>query len=264
MQIEAARDLGLIKSKAVIDILFSVEKYIFSQADIISSISSGMLRRIEQKAKRPILLLPNWTDTTLFHPIEHKAHLRSEFGFQEHESIVLYSGAIGEKQGLEYIIQAAQDFRQQPEVKFVICGSGPYKDTLQAMAKGMSLQNIVFLPLQPFNKFNQFLNVADVHLVIQKANASDLVMPSKVTTILAVGGLAVITANAGSSLHTLVKEHDMAILVPAEDQQALNAGIRQALSIRNSSIASNARTYAEQNLAIDKVMESFVSTIQEN
>ena len=53
------------------------------------------------------------------------------------------------------------------------------------------------MPLQAYSEFNDFLNLADVHLVIQKASASDLVMPSKLTTILAVGGLAIITANPG-------------------------------------------------------------------
>ncbi|MBO0357510.1 WcaI family glycosyltransferase [Hymenobacter sp. BT186] len=263
LQIEAARDLNLIKSKKAVEFLFTIEDYIFSKADIISSISPGMISRIEQKARRTVQSLPNWTDTQLFYPITDKEDLRREFGFKEHERIILYSGAIGEKQGLEYIIQAAQEFRNQLAVKFIICGSGPYKNILQAMAKNLSLQNIVFLPLQPFDKFNQFLNLADIHLVIQKATASDLVMPSKVTTILAVGGLAVITANEGSSLHTLVQEHNMGILVPAEDQQALNDGIKQALSLQNSHIAENARTYAERNLSIDKIMQSFVSTMQE-
>lgn len=258
MQIEAARDLNLIKSKTIINSLFSLEKYIFSKADIISSISTGMLRRIEEKAKKPVVLLPNWTDTELFHPIANKISLHSEFGFEEHETIILYSGAIGEKQGLEYIIQAAHDFKQQSNIKFVICGSGPYKETLRAMADKRDLQNIVFLPLQSFDKFNKFLNLADVHLVIQKANASDLVMPSKITTILAVGGLAVITANEGSSLHTLVSDYNMGILVPAENQQALNEGIKQALISRNTNISKNARIYAEHNLAIDKIMNSFI------
>jgi len=257
MQIEAARDLKMISSEKIINSLFKLEQYIFSNADIISSISTGMVHRIQEKANTPVMLFPNWTDTTLFYPIENKGALKTEFGFQPTDKIILYSGAIGEKQGLEAILEVAKNYRNNPTVKFIICGSGPYKQTLQALATSLDLPNVVFFPLQPFDKFNRFLNAADIHLVIQKANASDLVMPSKITTILAVGGLAVITANEESSLHALVRAHNMGILVQAENQQALNYGIEQAIVLDGSVMTKNARGYAENYLAINKIMEGF-------
>jgi len=62
------------------------------------------------------------------------------------------------------------------------------------------LANIIFLPLQPLERLPAMLSAADTHLVIQKTGAADLVMPSKLTNILAVGGVAVATAEAGSEL----------------------------------------------------------------
>jgi colanic acid biosynthesis glycosyl transferase WcaI len=129
------------------------------------------------------------------------------------------------------------------------------------MAQNLLLDNVIFYPLQPIEKFNRFLNMADVHLVIQKANASDLVMPSKLTTILAVGGLALITANDGSSLYNLVKKYHCALLVEAENQQALNQGMLQAIMENNQDITKNARTYAERHLSIDNVMADFESAV---
>ena len=261
MQIEAARDLGLIKSSAVLKLLFRVEKFIFKNSDVISSISTGMALRIQAKAEKEVLLFPNWTNITQFYPIPDKAALKSEFGFQAHEKIVLYSGAIGEKQGLEAIVHAAKELEGFRELTFVICGSGPYRHNLQELVSALGVQNVVFFPLQPFDKFNHFLNVADVHLVIQKANASDLVMPSKLTTILATGGLALITADEGSGLHSLVQEHNMGLLIKAENQQALNEGIKQAVFYTNPAITENARRYAEQNLSIDSVMREFQNAV---
>ncbi|MEJ7663196.1 MAG: hypothetical protein WKG07_28480 [Hymenobacter sp.] len=103
--------------------------------------------------------------------------------------------------------------------------------------------------------------MADVHLVIQKANASDLVMPSKLTTILAVGGLALITANPDSGLYQLVKKHDMGLLVEAESQAALDAGLQQALTADLRPQARNGRHYAEQFLSVDTVMQTFTRTV---
>src|SRR5207237_9418173 len=99
------------------------------------------------------------------------------------------------------------------QIKFVICGSGPYKEKLQMLKETLGLTKVIFYPLQPVNKFNQFLNVADVHLVLQKANASDLVMPSKLTTILSVVVLAIVSANRGTSLHEIISQYNMGILI---------------------------------------------------
>jgi colanic acid biosynthesis glycosyl transferase WcaI len=231
------------------------------QADIVSSISAGMMRKIQEKAGKDIFFFPNWADVSLFHPIAERQALKTEYGFAATDKIVLYSGAIGEKQGLESILHAAATFRDKPDLKFLICGSGPYKEKLQTLAASMQLQQVIFFPLQPFEKFNHFLNMADVHLVIQKANASDLVMPSKLTTILAVGGLALITANSGTSLHDLVSAHNMGILVDAEDQQALNEGIIRAVSGNVADIAGNGRTYAETHLSVGKIMSRFEEAV---
>jgi colanic acid biosynthesis glycosyl transferase WcaI len=262
MQIEAARDLNIIKSQVIINGLLKIEKYIFSNADIISSISEGMVNRIREKAIKEVALFPNWTDTNLFYPIMDKSAAKALFGFTTTDKIILYSGAIGEKQGLEAIIETAKELKNIANLKFVICGSGPYKQKLQESATANKLENVVFLPLQDFANFNNFLNAADVHLVIQKANASDLVMPSKLSTILAVGGLALITANEDSSLYALVHKHQMGLIVKAENQSELTSGIVRALSGDNQQIKLNARRYAEAYLSIDGVMKKLKYIIE--
>lgn len=261
MQIEAARDLNMIKSPKLIKMLFGLERYIFKNADMVSSISDGMMRRIQEKAGKDIFFFPNWVDVSLFHPIEDRIRLKTEYGFNSNDKIVLYSGAIGEKQGLEAILKTADTLREDKQLKFLICGSGPYKEKLKADAEALGLTNVIFFPLQPFEKFNQFLNMADVHLVIQKGNASDLVMPSKLTTILAVGGLALITANDGTSLHDLVKKHNMGILVKAEDQDALTDGVIRAMQDNAPEIAMNGRVYAENYLSVGKIMSRFEEAV---
>lgn len=258
MQIEAARDLQMIKSPKIINTLFKVEKYIFNQADCISSISEGMVSRIVQKAQKDVVLFPNWTDTKLIYPLPNRAALKERFGLRAEHTVVLYSGAIGEKQGLEAILLAAKAFAHQPALRFVICGSGPYVKTLQAQTEQLQVTNVVFLPIQPLERLNELLNMADIHLVIQKANASDLVMPSKLTNILAVGGLALVTANPASGLYELVAKHRMGLLVAAEDQAALHRGLELALTQDTTALTQQARAYAERYLAIDEVMHHFV------
>jgi len=125
----------------------------------------------------------------------------------------------------------------------------------------MKLHNLIFMPLQPTEMLNKFLNMADVHLVVQKADASDLVMPSKLTNILAVGGLAVVTANPGNSLYDEVNKHQIGLLTEAENSEMLATTILKAIDSDISEYKRRAREYAENYLSLPKVMQRFVGEV---
>jgi len=257
LQIDVARDLNMIKSGRIISILLKVEKYILSKADIVSSISAGMIRRIKDKCDKDVVFFPNWVDTAMYFPLTEKEALKKEFNFSPTDKIVLYSGAIGEKQGLENIIHIAKSLEHFRDLKFVICGSGPYRENLYRMQQSLSLNNVVFLQLQPLDKLNHFLNMADIHLVLQKSNASDLVMPSKLTTILSVGGVSIITASKESSLYQVVESNNMGVLVEPENRTELLKAIEKTIQNDNAAINRNARAYAEKFLSIQNVISRY-------
>lgn len=261
LQIDAAVELNMIKSKWLARLMFRIEKFILRKADFVSSISEGMINKIRAKYERPVIMFPNWADTSAFFPIKNKAGLKQQFGFAATDKIVLYSGAIGEKQGLQGLLQTALEMQHDPNVKFVICGSGPYKARLVEMAGKLGVCNIVFMSLQPAEKFNAFLNIADVHMVMQKANENELFMPSKLMTICAVGGLVVVTASKNTSLYNVVSGYNMGIVIAPEDQLALTNAVQQAVYADHSLLKSNARKFADEHLSIDAVIGNYFSSI---
>ncbi|UKT62230.1 WcaI family glycosyltransferase [Pedobacter mucosus] len=262
LQIEAARDLNIIKSKRLFNILFGIEKFIMKQADFVCTISPGMLAKVSKKATQPIHLFPNWVDTEAFHPIEMKNELKKAWGFDIREKIVLYSGSIGEKQGLESLIPIAKSFQRTTLVKFIICGDGPYKKTLMEMATKENLTNLSFLPLQPKHIFNEFLNMTDVHLIIQKKNSCDLMMPSKLTAILSCGGLALVTAETGSTLHSIITEHDMGVVIDCENEVTLRKALLNCCLQDHSTKHINARLYAERFLNQDVILNKLMMDLE--
>jgi colanic acid biosynthesis glycosyl transferase WcaI len=264
LQIDAAHSLGMIKSRSLVKLMYGVERFILKNSDHVSSISDGMIKNIKAKHDREILMFPNWANTNDFYPIEDKQEFKKEFGFTPDKKVVLYSGAIGEKQGLDMLLHCAKDLEGNTEIQFVICGSGPYKQKLIELVEELMLSNVVFMPLQPKDKFNDFLNMADIHLVLQKADATDLVMPSKVTNILSVGGLALITTPKDNSLHSVISKHNMGILIEPENQSLLTEGIKSALSNNNDNLKKNARKYAEESLTMDNILSRYFTQLTKN
>lgn len=259
MQIEAARDLKMFYHKKVLAGLFRIERKILMSADYVSSISVGMIDKIQSKIKKQITFFPNWVDTDFFSPLPNRELFKVKWGYKADDLIYLYSGAVGVKQGLEGILMAAERLIDYPHIKFIICASGPYKDDLAEESKQKVLTNVAFLPLQEKEVFNEFLNMADIHLVMQKAKAGDLVMPSKLATILAVGGISIITSSPGTSLYNMVTEHDLGYIVEPGNNELLVNKILEVMTDKTlDQKRINARSYAINYLNIDKVMNDFV------
>ena len=266
LQIEAAQESKLLKGNKLFNLLYKAEKIILERSDVISSISQGMINRIQLKVDRKVIFFPNWVETSLFFPVKDKAALKENWGFNNDQFVCLYSGSIGEKQGLENIIYAAESLRNNIKIQFIICGTGPYKSKLQDLVLNKGLKNVTFLPLQDKKHFNDFLNMADLHLIIQKAYIGDLVMPSKLPAILSSGGVSLVTAEKNTSLHELIEKFNVGFIVEPDDYVKLSEIILQLSNIDYSEKQINARKYALKYLNIDNVMSQFmhdISTLQD-
>jgi colanic acid biosynthesis glycosyl transferase WcaI len=259
MQIEAAKELGILKSEWVFKTLFNMERFILNSVDTVSTISEGMQSKVQLKCNKSVMLFPNWVDTITFYPLKDPHLLKPQWGFKPEDKLVLYSGSIGEKQGLDCLIRIAEEIKTDEHIKIIICGTGPFKSELIRMAEKLELKNIHFLPLQENEVFNAFLNIADVHLVLQKGDASDLVMPSKLTTILSVGGLALVTAKPLTSLYNTVTNFQRGVVIMPEDESLLKETILKCCKGDYSKERINARAYAETYLNKDNILKEVLS-----
>ena len=202
-------------------------------------------------------MFPNWVDGELVYPVPRHDTAREEWGFSDNDRLVLYAGNLGEKQGLESILHLADRLRDVPDLTFLIIGEGGAKSRLMAEAERMELHNLQFKPLQPLDRLAASLAAADVHLVLQKKAAADLVMPSKLTNILAVGGHALVTAEEGTTLYDVVKTHNLGTLVAPEDVDALEEGLREILNGTRASDASGATDFAREHLDKRNILFGF-------
>src|SRR5690606_13134872 len=124
------------------------------------------------------------------------------------------------------------------------------------------LGNVFFFPLQTYEKLSALLAMADLHLILQKSSAADLVMPSKLTGILAAGGCALVTAAGGTTLHDIVHDFKMGILVEPEDDDELERGIRKGLFDDSTVFKQNARDYAQRYLDKQHILRTFEQDIK--
>ena len=138
--------------------------------------------------------------------------------------VALYSGNLANKQGLEILPEIARRLKHREDFSLVVCGDGPMRKKLVEMSKG--LDNMHFLPLQPLDRLGDLLGMATIHLLPQIADAADLVLPSKLTNMLASGRPVLATALAETALG---KEVEGAGVLVAPGDSAAAATALEAL-----------------------------------
>jgi len=259
LEVDAAFEMGLLPSGLLSRFAYAMERVILGRFDRVSTISANMLTRLKKKGVMDGLLFPNWVDTDAIFPISGASPMRQELCLAESAVVALYSGNMAIKQGLEILIDAARSLGSNAAVRFVLCGEGPAKTRLEEMALG--LDNVMFLPLQPVEKLNQLLNLADIHLLPQLADAADLVMPSKLTGMFASGRPVVATAKPGTQVAEVVEGRG--IVVPPGNASALAAAVSELagnaeLRVR---LGQAAREHALAHMSLDAVLGRFESDL---
>lgn len=261
-EVDAAFDLGMLKSPRLRRFAMGLERWMMKRCTRVSTISERMLERLDGKRIPPAarFLFPNWVDTDLIAPLRGSNQLRAELGIPESKIVLLYSGNMGEKQGLDLVVEVAAELADDPRYLFILCGDGAARGRLEDQAR--SLQNVRFLSLQPLERFNELLDLADIHLLPQRADAEDLVMPSKLTAMLASGKPVIATARTGTQVANVVAVCGM--VVAPGDLGAFKASIESlggnAALRRDLGMAG--RDYAIAHWAKDAVLQRLLAKLK--
>jgi colanic acid biosynthesis glycosyl transferase WcaI len=256
-EVDAAFDLGLLKSSRAARVARWFESALLRRFDTVSSITRQMSERATAKGVLParVVCLPNWVDASSIFPLPRASEYRQQLGIPDEQKVVLYSGNMGAKQGIETLADAAALLAARTDITFVFCGSGVAKEGLLARCRGLA--NCIFIPLQPAERLNELLNLADIHVLPQRADAADLVMPSKLTGMFASGRATVAMARRGTALHEAVASRG--VVVPPDNVRALAAAISVLASDaeRRAALGRAARHYAERALSPESIVQIF-------
>jgi glycosyltransferase involved in cell wall biosynthesis len=205
----------------------ALELFLYHRADAIVVLAQGVAQAIADDgvAADRIHFIPNAADPADFVPSQPRDVLRRRYGFTG--VTVIYAGAHGPANGLDFVLDAAAELLELEEVRFVLVGDGLSKPALMARAEQDGLRNVTFLEAVPKHEMPDLLAATDAGLHV----LADLplflygVSPNKLFDYMA-AGLPVLTNTAGE-VGEIVKHNDAGVVVePAQ----LASGIRQLVA----------------------------------
>ncbi|GAB3486411.1 glycosyltransferase family 4 protein [Flexivirga lutea] len=225
---------------------------IYRQAASIAVTSPGMIEAIIERGVEPkkIHFVPNWADEKVITgAFEPDAALKEELGLSA-PFVVMYAGNFGEYQKVDLLLKAASLLSDQSAIQFAIVGGGVEERRLRDLARG--LDNVVFVPPQPFESMGRVLSVGDLHYIaLDSMPLFEKTIPSKIQATLA-AGRPVVASLSGDARKVLTEAGSTVVAEPTPE--AIAAAIRTHASLperelirrKNRSRDHYARVFSEE------------------
>ncbi|MGH7964052.1 MAG: glycosyltransferase [Candidatus Binatia bacterium] len=171
-----------------------------------------------------IRLIPSGVDTARFMPTsDARARVRQAYGLGEQETVVLLVGALVERKGHRTVLAAARQLQTQGiRLRYLLCGEGPLRASLQAEAQALRLeQDVVFAGF--CHDIPDYLAAADffVHVPLWEG------LGVAVIEALA-AGLPVVASRVGG-IPELIEDNTTGLLVPPQDPTALASALNRLI-----------------------------------
>lgn len=146
-------------------VLGRIERLAYRAATRICCTTHSFIETIVERGvpREKTVWIPNGADLELFRPLPPDQPVIAEYPFGN-RFVVMYSGLLGIKHGLEVLLEAARLLRDETNIVFFWVGNGARLEALRERAETMGLKNIVFGGERKVEEIPHLLARADVCL----------------------------------------------------------------------------------------------------
>ncbi len=165
--------LGILRNPILIWLARRLELFAYRQAGHVVALAPGMRDDIIAKgvSAGKVSVIPNGCDLDIVSGHNDDPSPRNEYSWLGERKLVLYAGAIGVANGVDYLVHLAHKVLQiDSEIRFVIFGEGREKESVQRLAVqlGVLERNLfIFNPLSK-RKIARWWVAADMHVALMR------------------------------------------------------------------------------------------------
>ena len=210
-----------------------IENFTYRNADKIIVISEDFKKNIMTKGvpENKIEVIYNWVDEKAIVPIKKEENpLFEEFDLDRNLFYVVYAGNLGFAQNIEIILQAAKKV-ENTDIKFLIFGHDKQAICYKNMAVEMKLNNLLFMPIQPYERVSFVYSLGNVAIVSCKEGFGSIGMPSKTWSIMSSGTAVLASFDEGTDMQRIIENNKVGLFTKAGD---LNVFTEALLKLYNN------------------------------
>ncbi len=173
-----------------------------------------------------VCVIHNWSDGNQIRPEAREGSpLREEWGLKG-KFVVGYSGNMGRAHEFNTILGAMEILSSGPDVVFLFIGDGKQRGFVENFCREKNITNVMFKPLQPYDRLGVTLGVADAHMVSLQPSLEGLIVPSKFYGILAAARPVLNIGDPEGELGNLIRLAGCGATVKPGDAPMLSQAVR--------------------------------------
>lgn len=255
--------MGFIRNRLVKQLLYTLERKIYQNADKIIALSPGIRDHVEAVVpNKDVYLIPNMSDCSFFQ-MECKEEGYETLFDVKGDFVISYMGAAGKANHLEYLLDAAVSCQSQRlPVRFLVVAYGSELERIKHIAEAKKISNIVFLPYQSKEGLKKILNITDaVYISYAPAPVLQTGSPNKFFDGLAAGKLIIL--NNSGWLREITELNKCGFYANPQKPETFVEKLMPFIKDRNLlfSYQKNARSvakhYYSKDLQIQKLLKVF-------
>ncbi|MFL2633971.1 MAG: glycosyltransferase family 4 protein [Candidatus Marisimplicoccus sp.] len=229
---DTLKNLEIIKSRILINLLESFVKYIYSFYDKILIGSYGFKEIVKKRFDKEIIYFPNWAEIEIEkNIITKKINLEIPKGY----FTIMYTGNIGVAQGFENVIKLI-NYLKNYKIHWVFIGEGTSKQPFIKEIDKHELGSLCsFINQVPVSEIPNYCSIADaMFLSIKNTPLFSKTVPAKLQSYLAIG--KPIIGLLGGEGADIIKKSKSGITVENTDISMFVNKIVKFISLNNSEL----------------------------
>lgn len=243
-----------------------VENFTYKHADKIIVISEDFKQNILAKGvpEEKIVVIYNWVDQDAIVPIaDSDNELFDEFGVDHDRLRVVYAGNLGNAQNIGIILDAARSLKDNQDIEFLIFGTGGLESEIKLAKAAEHLDNLLIMPLQPYERVSKVYGLGDVCIVACKPGLGGAAMPSKTWSIMSAGRAVLANFDEGE-LKQIVEQNGCGVFTQAGDLDGFVSAIETLSKDRDRcrEMGAKGRAFILNNLTKEVGTQKYVDVIK--
>lgn len=261
-----AMSIGVIKNKAVYNILRLIQKVLYRKCTYIVAMSDDMKKQLlaEKVPNEKIAVINNWFDDEIFKKIPRNENaFFQKYNLDTSKFYVQFAGLLGYVFDYKMYVDAAEKLRDYPEIVFNLIGDGNQKKIILDEIDKRGLKNIQYFPWQPLDIIAHVYSACDIGIIPLKPGVIGNGIPSKACQLMA-ARRTILNSVEESDYTALFDEYKMGINVTNHDAQAIADEILRLyrnVDLRND-IGESAYQYAYAHYSRQKNTAQFIALIR--
>ncbi|MFN4043814.1 glycosyltransferase family 4 protein [Limnobacter sp.] len=262
---EWAVDMGLMGRGLPYRFFKVVAQYQYSVADVIGVQTPGNKRYFEHWVKKPqrsLEVLQNWLDI----PTQNRCPIRVADSALAGRKVFVYAGNMGIAQGMDILLELAQELLYRLDVGFLFVGRGSEVNRLKARASEQRLDNVVFFDEIDPDEIPDLYAQCDVGIVALDPRHKSHNIPGKFLTYMQSGIPVLANINAGNDLGVLVREKRVGQVCESNQLDELKELTEKLLDqiATDTDISLRCKQLFEQEFAVHKVVKQIIKGLSVN